>query len=310
MLVFSTSDKGGTGRSVTSANLAYRLCLTGRSVAYVDFDFGSPTAGALFEISNCERGLPEGGGTHSNLLGNIGTIVKLDIGAHTSRAELRRAAPRLGRLALVPGDEGGAEFLECDEAMVKRCHSMLNTLNNEFKVVIVDLSAGRSAALELVLRATAQMPRHTARWLIFHRWTRQHIIAANGLVYGPNGLLALGSDDSETSEPRHSRADLLATLRFVRVAYGGDGTGEQANQHPAQAAWLKEQNSALKRMASANKLGETTILGFVPREPILQWREQIILDSDVNAYLANRETARAYTDLARRLVDPATWELA
>lgn len=55
MLVFSTSDKGGTGRSVTSCNIAYRLCMSGRNVAYVDFDFGSPTAGALFEIGTVER---------------------------------------------------------------------------------------------------------------------------------------------------------------------------------------------------------------------------------------------------------------
>lgn len=29
MLVFAASDKGGTGRSVTSANLAYQRALTG-----------------------------------------------------------------------------------------------------------------------------------------------------------------------------------------------------------------------------------------------------------------------------------------
>src|SRR5262249_51523701 len=121
MLVFSTSDKGGTGRSVTSANLAYRLCLTGRSVGSLAFAVASPTAGALFEISNLERGLHDLGGTHSYLLDHVGTVHKLDIGAQTSRTELRRAAPRLGRLVLVPGDEGGAEFLECNEAMVKRC---------------------------------------------------------------------------------------------------------------------------------------------------------------------------------------------
>ena len=48
MLVFATSDKGGTGRSVTSCNIAYRLSLQGNDVVYLDFDFGSPTAGAIF----------------------------------------------------------------------------------------------------------------------------------------------------------------------------------------------------------------------------------------------------------------------
>ncbi|WP_330249951.1 hypothetical protein OG874_27145 [Nocardia sp. NBC_00565] len=29
MIVFVTSDKGGTGRSVTSCNIAYRVCIAG-----------------------------------------------------------------------------------------------------------------------------------------------------------------------------------------------------------------------------------------------------------------------------------------
>ena len=76
----------------------------------------------------------------------------------------------------------------------------------------------------------------------------------------------------------------------------------------AQAAWLQEQDTALKRLASANRLGNTAVLGSTPMEPVLQWREQIILDSDVNAHIANAETAAAYTELARRLVDTAMWE--
>ena len=48
MIVFAISDKGGTGRSVTSANVAFRRALAGPNVAYLDVDFGSPTAGAVF----------------------------------------------------------------------------------------------------------------------------------------------------------------------------------------------------------------------------------------------------------------------
>lgn len=70
MLVFSTSDKGGTGRSVTSCNVAYRLSITGRNVAYLDFDFGSPTSGALFEVNRMERGTPDNDGLHGYLLGS------------------------------------------------------------------------------------------------------------------------------------------------------------------------------------------------------------------------------------------------
>ena len=57
MLVFAASDKGGTGRSVTSANLAYQRALAGDDVCYLDFDFGSPTAAAVFDV-------PERAGRH------------------------------------------------------------------------------------------------------------------------------------------------------------------------------------------------------------------------------------------------------
>lgn len=302
MLVFSTSDKGGTGRSVTSSNIAYRLCMSGRNVAYVDFDFGSPTAGALFEISTAERGIA-GGGVHSYLLGESGTAARIDVGTATDRAELKRIGPRSGRLVLLPGDEGGAEFLTSDEAVVTRCAELLVALEQEFRVVVVDLSAGRSAALDIALRATAlpQLRRRTARWLIFHRWTRQHILAAAGLVYGPHGLLSTGTASG------HDPEDLLGSTRYVRTAVPAAGSHLTA-QRAAQAAWLQEQDVALRRLATANRLGSTAVIGSTPMEPILQWREQLILDSDVNANIANPETALAYTELARRLADIATWE--
>ncbi|MEU1983258.1 SCO2523 family variant P-loop protein [Nocardia sp. NPDC019395] len=302
MLIFSTSDKGGTGRSVTSCNLAYRLCMTGRNVAYVDFDFGSPTAGALFEISAVERGIADGG-VHSYLLGENGTAARVDVGTATDRAELKRIGPRSGRLMLFPGDEGGAEFLTSNDAVVTRCAELLVALEQEFRVVFVDLSAGRSVALELALQATAlpQLRGRTARWLIFHRWTRQHILAAAGLVHGPHGLLQTGAVCG------HDPEELLGSTRYVRTAVPVANSHLTA-QRAAQAAWLQEQDVALRRLATANGLGQTAVLGATPMEPVLQWREQLILDTDVNAHIANPETALAYTELARRLVDIATWE--
>ncbi|MBY8861840.1 hypothetical protein K7711_35560 [Nocardia sp. CA2R105] len=300
MLVFSTSDKGGTGRSVTSCNLAYRLCLSGRTVAYVDFDFGSPTAGALFEISTVERGVDRNG-VHSYLLGEHDAVTRVDVAAATDRGGLRRG-PRLSRLMLLPGDQGGAEFLSRDQAIVDRCARLLLELEQEFKVVIVDLSAGRSAALEIVLHATATAPlaSRTARWLVFHRWTRQHILAASGLVHGKHGLLEMGEVYG------HNRDELLESVRYVRTAVSGRAA-RAAQQRPAQVAWLDEQDKALRQLANNNRLGTTAVLGETPMEPVLQWREQIILDADVNAHIANPETGLAYGELARRLVDPATW---
>jgi hypothetical protein len=72
------------------------------------------------------------------------------------------------------------------ETPVKRTAELLLELDEELDVAIVDLSAGRSHATEIVLAATARLElrRVPARWLVFHRWTSQHIIAAHGLVEG------------------------------------------------------------------------------------------------------------------------------
>ncbi|MFE5477112.1 SCO2523 family variant P-loop protein [Nocardia sp. NPDC056541] len=302
MLVFATSDKGGTGRSVTSCNVAYRLSLRGIEVAYVDFDFGSPTAGALFEIGHAERGTNEGHGLHSYLLGETGEPRRLIIGRETDRAQLRRAEPGAGQLVLLPGDVGGAEF-GCDEAMVERAAKLLATLLSEFAVVIVDLSAGRSVALEIALRATAStvLAHRVHRWLVFHRWTRQHVLAAGGLVHGSHGLVHAGTLWD------HDDGALLASTRCVRTAVAASDWTRTGD--PPQAAWLNEQSKALRELAIAHGIGAAMVLGQTPIEPMLQWREQLILDADVNARLANPATVEAYTDLARRLTDSATWDI-
>ncbi|WP_405177952.1 SCO2523 family variant P-loop protein [Nocardia sp. NBC_01377] len=304
MIVFATSDKGGTGRSVTSCNIAYRLCLSGQSVVYADFDFGSPTAGALFEISSVSRGVTGETGLHSYLLGRNGTTTRLDVYASTDRAALRRQRHRSGKLMLIPGDAGGGEFLDAnDPKIVERCAGLLLGLEQRYTNCIVDLSAGRSMAMDLVLRATV-LPHFRATrvcWLVFHRWTRQHILAANGLVHGARGLLDNGAAYG------HNPDTLLESVRFVRTAVPQVDTHTGAVGGP-QAAWVQEQDAALSTLASDNLLGESKVLGSTPVEPILQWREQVILDADVTAEVANPATVTAFSGLAARLIDEATWE--
>ena len=103
MIVIATSDKGGTGRSVTGSNVVYRRALQGGDVCYVDFDFGSPTAGAIFGISALVRGTTTGKGTHSYLLGRSSTEEIWDVWQHSDRTSLRQRPPGTGRLVLVPG---------------------------------------------------------------------------------------------------------------------------------------------------------------------------------------------------------------
>jgi hypothetical protein len=300
VLVFAASDKGGTGRSVTSCNIAYHLA-QGEDVAYLDFDFGSPTSGAIFEIAKAERGV-ERHGLHSYFTHGATDPRQLDVWHSTSRTDLRGANVRPGRLSLFAGEQGGAEFGMSD-TVVQRCAELLTTLDREFAVCIVDLSAGRSTALAMALAATATstLRSATTRWLVFHRWSRQHIVAANGLVHGERGILDIGA------KLGHHPEALRDDIRFVRVAVP-NLKENNPGQTPAQAAWLLQCDEELRRLAVAKKLGQSRVLGSTPVEPVLQYRERLISDADVSTKIANPETVRGFHELAARLTDDDVWE--
>jgi hypothetical protein len=304
MLLIATSDKGGTGRSVTGSNVVYRRALQGGDVCYVDFDFGSPTAGAVFGISALSRGTTTGSGTHSYLHGRSPAEELWDVWQHSDRTSLRQRPPGTGRLVLVPGDAGGGEF-SFDDDMVERCIDLFLRLHSEFEVVLVDLSAGRSYAAEIVIAATSspEMAGVTTRWLVFHRWTRQHIVAAAGLVFGERGLLDIGELHGR------ERERFIEDIRFVRTALVDPNAPDLAGLRPPQLAWLREANRELQRLAAELYVGRSAMLGAVPLDPVLQWREQLITDGDVWArHIANQATIDAFESIAKSMVDEQAWE--
>ncbi|MDN3028387.1 SCO2523 family variant P-loop protein [Streptomyces sp. S.PB5] len=302
MIVFAASDKGGTGRSVTSANLAYQRALAGDHVAYVDFDFGSPTAPAVFDVPDILRGTGEGG-LHSYLEGTAPEPARVDVWRRTEHPVLRRNTIGAGRLVLLPGDVSGGEFVT-DEDSVQRCVNLFLRLHGEFDLILVDLSAGRSYAMDMVLEATARPELRNVphRWVVFHRWTRQHVIAAAGLVYAARGLLEGGA------ELGHDKDALRAVIRFVRAAVPDPDSSLWSHVSPAQSAWMQMYDERLRRLASELGVGDTVLLGTVPLEPILQWREQLITEEEVVATkIANKETLDALEAIAGRLTDDTHW---
>ncbi|WP_034263255.1 SCO2523 family variant P-loop protein [Actinospica robiniae] len=318
MIVFATSDKGGTGRSVTSCNIAYRRALMGDDVAYLDFDFGSPTAGAVFDIPKAERGVDSGDGLHSYFLRGK-RPQQLEVAAVTDNDSLRDLRRRsAGRLVLIPGDLDGGEFDTRSRpgprgragrgepnSMAESCARLLVDLDNEFDFIIVDLSAGRSYAVDLVLEATAlpQMDQAICRWLVFHRWTRQHIIAAEGLVFGRKGLIEGGVDRG------HDRETLRKSLRYVRTAVVNLKEARFGAETAAQESWLREYDRKLTELADQKRLGRANTAGQIPFDPVLQWREQIVSNADVEvSKVANQATVRAFVSLAENLSNETLWE--
>jgi hypothetical protein len=138
--------------------------------------------------------------------------------------------------------------------------------------------------------------------LVYHRWTRQHIIAADGLVNGEDGILKLGEAQG------HDPDRLRASIRYVRTAFVDPDSDELSGLRAEQVAWLRATNQVLQRLASDRRIGRTTLLGSVPLDPVLQWREQLITDWDTTIrQIANRATVDAFELIAKRLEDDAAW---
>ncbi|MFJ8104721.1 SCO2523 family variant P-loop protein [Streptomyces sp. NPDC096132] len=303
MLVFAASDKGGTGRSVTSANLAYHLALGGDDVCYLDFDFGSPTAATVFDVPDVLVEV-EGYGLHSYLQGKTGKPRRVDVWARTEHPDLRSRPGGSGRLVLVPGDRTGGEFVT-DEENLHRCVDLLLGLKREFDVIIVDLSAGRSYAMDLALVATSPrggLGRLKSRWLVYHRWTRQHVMATAELVYGKQGIVQAGTAMGHPSDA------LNGSIRFVRAAVPDLESPLWSQVSPAQYAWMRKCDKELEELAAGRGIGKTRVLTSIPLEPVLQWQERLITDEDVHdRRIANNETWQAMGDLAQRVTDDRFW---
>jgi hypothetical protein len=300
MLIFAASDKGGTGRSVTSCNLAYRHALQGNDACYLDFDFGSPTSGAIFDLPEAYAGVAADG-LHSHLAHGSPHARRIDVWTDSQRGVLRTRPADAGKLILFPGDLGGGEF-SSDPAIVARCADLLMRADEEFDLVIVDLSAGRSYATEMVLAATARpgMREVPARWLVFHRWTRQHIVAAGGLVFGSQGIIESGAQKG------HDPAELRNAIRFVRTAVPDP---DQAGLRSEQLAWLGACDLRLRELAGRSGMGRTSMLAEIPLDPVLQWQEQLLSNDDVWLHrTANQRTVSAFEELSKRVVDDQAWQ--
>lgn len=303
MLLFAASDKGGTGRSVTSANLAFQRSLSGEDVCYLDFDFGSPTAAAVFDVPSLNNGT-EDAGLHSYLRGVATEPQRIDIWAETEHEILRDRPTGSGNLILLPGDRSGGEFA-LGKDTVDRCVDLFLRLNGEFDLVLVDLSAGRSYAVDMALEATSrrELQEVRARWLVYHRWTRQHVMAAAGLVFGDRGIIAGGVSRG------HDEEKLSDSIRFVRAAVPDTESPPWSLVPAPQSSWMRQCDQDLEASAAARGAGFSNCLGAVPFEPVLQWREQLITDEEaLSSKIANMETLIALKELAFRLDDEEAWE--
>jgi hypothetical protein len=252
-------------------------------------------------MSRVERGVDQHG-LHSYIEGEATDPHQADVWQNTNRDDLRSANARAGRLVLLPGNRGGAEF-PCEKRHIDNCVTLFSRLDREFDICVVDLSAGRSHAVSMVLEATArkELSTITARWLIFHRWTMaaRHGRGRAGQRHPRNPR---GRAGGRARPGRPGRRDpLRAHGRPVAQLAAG-------HEQPAPgrlAARLRRGAQPVGQGAQARSQPDARPH---PMEPVLQWREQVITHADVDAKIANAATAEAFKELAGKLTDDTEWE--
>lgn len=269
------SHKGGTGRTTTAANVAYRLALRNRSVCCIDLDLDSPTFGAVVGLRGLEQGAPVGIHDFLHVAGPLAprppdaaldTLVDI-----WQNAELPRpGVGRTGRLRLLPG---GRERLGLPLVPVEQQGRILariiGALREEYDHILLDVRSGASDTVAAILAADDTLA--AVRWLVFFRWTPQHIVGAADLC------------------ERLAGADAKPSL--VRTAFSD----------PAEmASWFREQNRALT-VRARDCLGQWRILTDIPSEPMLQWKEGVVTDDDVHDGVADSSTVASYEQLAERM---------
>ena len=289
MIFAAISDKGGTGRTVTSANVAYQLTKPSgsrpaASVCVVDLDLGSPTFGAVLGLEEYERGAELGVHdvlTRRHAPHNADDLLVdvWDEWQDSDDDDAPSRQPGVGDLALLPGKRDGGDvlFSEVDQDVLSTARALLHTLNEEYEVVLLDLSSGRSVVMDMI--AHADLADLRVHWLVHHRWTRQHLVAVQGLVHGRDGLAS-----------KVSTKDIY----YVRTAVNtprGDGT-------PLDD-WVKAENKKLTREAERRRVGNLErVVGQVPVEPTLYWGERLIREPQVDAGIAQQGTLDAFRSIA------------
>lgn len=269
------SHKGGTGRTTTAANVAYRLALKNRSVCCVDLDLDSPTFGAVAGLRGIERGAKVGIHDFLHVDGPVAPRPP-DLAADAlvdmwqSSALPHPGVNKAGRLRLLPGgrERLGLQLVPTEQ-QGRLLAQILAGLRNDYDHLLLDVRSGASDTVEAVLAADDSIK--AVQWLVFFRWTPQHLAGAADLC---ERLSAAGSEPA-----------------LVRTAFNdASGLGD----------WFKEQHRALTARAREGIPG-WQIVADIPVEPMLQWKEGIITDEDIRDGTAQRAIVQSYEDLASQL---------
>ena len=283
------SHKGGTGRSVTTANIAFHLSMQGENVCLVDLDLASPTLGAVVGLTDIAAGAPDGRGIHDILdeelkdavePENVATLLRnvwesSDIAASHSF--------RSGALQLLPGTADGSDmFLSHEKPQQRdRLARALFLLRARYDFVFCDLRSGTGTIADaFICQPIAEL---VDGWIFFHRWTRQHLA----------GVVDLTQSLAKNIE---------VPTRFMTVR---TAAVDPSSVPKESRTWVNQRNDELRaeyEKFTGTADSELTELGTIPSEMLLQWRECILTEEMVST-AATRDTVDSFRNVASKLLE-------
>lgn len=281
------SHKGGTGRTVTTANIAYHLAAEGHDVCIVDLDLASPTLGAVVGLSDISAGALDSKGIHNILYGDVipenVELLLRDVWESPDISGFHSFSS--GEFRLLPGTNGGSDMLLSYERSEERerLRRVLQELLARYEFVFCDLRSGIGSVAHTFV--SSPVAEKVYAWILFHRWTRQHLAGVIDLAQRLNEAVAI------EPSPR------FMTVRTAKI--------DPESVPPGSRTWINQRDDELwaehKKLSSATN-SELTNLGTIPSELLLQWNECILTEALLGSTTA-KATADSFRDVATRLVE-------
>ncbi len=255
------SYKGGSGRSVASANVATALAKLGKRVLIVDMDFEAPGLHTIFRVEKTAK-FAAGKGIQNYFRGTIPMEAVRDELVIDLVAEQHLGAPidyldDGAKLLYLPAARQAAVVPFSNEAELRvRMKDVLKELrgSENLDYIILDAASGVREAFTLSLDACARL-------LVFFRWTSQHV---EGTIRFLNLLERLGNFDNELK--RDYRLVASASPRPEDL----DSLGDDALAGALRA--LKNKN---EQLLEAECQGDGPLLHEIPEIMELKWRDSI-----------------------------------
>lgn len=286
-VIAALSHKGGTGRSVAMCNVAFHLAQRGDHVCLVDLDLASSTLGAVIGLDNVSDGMPRG---ENGPLG-IGDFIAQPAWADRMGEALHTAwsVPELGRenlgsagrLELLPGSSWSADQAGPRD-VVRALRPLLEEIQRDgFDHVLIDVRSGLSSAMAAMTVPDLQSALDGL--LLFFRWTSQHLVGLRSLVeWLPDGTpWAAARTAVANPQSEHLTQNLRETLRL--------------------------KDDELWKAYRVVDPEEDKLLGSIPLEPVLQWREKVLTLADEQRRIASHGAIEAFRGLAETVTSPETW---